>query len=166
MRYGRAVLGGVIGGAVMSLMMALGRSMMGMQANLEMMLGTMFGAAPGPGTWLLGFGMHLMISALIALIYAWGFERLTHRGGWQMGLGFGVIHAVIGGVAMGMMPAIHPLIPEQMPAPGAFMSNLGMMGIVAEFVLHMVYGAIVGATYGRPRTAAVHVDTVRSRRAA
>ena len=84
MNYTRAVLGGIVGGAVMSLLMAAGRAM-GMQANLEMMLGTMFGAAPGPATWLLGFAMHLMISALIAVLYGWGFERLTRRAGWSVG---------------------------------------------------------------------------------
>lgn len=166
MHYGRALLGGVMGGAVMSLLMALGRSMMGMQANLEMMLGTMFGAAPGPGIWLLGFGMHLMISAAIALIYGWGFERLTRRAGWVVGLGFGVVHAVIGGAAMGIMPMIHPLIPQEMPAPGAFMANLGLVGIAAEFILHMIYGAIVGATYGEPRAAQAAVDASQLRRAA
>jgi hypothetical protein len=28
------------------------------------------------------------------------------------------------------------------------MSNLGLMGIVAEIMLHLIYGAIVGAIYG------------------
>jgi hypothetical protein len=165
MNYTRAVLGGIVGGAVMSLLMAAGRAM-GMQANLEMMLGTMFGAAPGPGTWMLGFAMHLVISALIAVVYGWGFEYLTHRSGWSVGFGFAVVHAVIAGVVMGMIPAIHPLIPEQMPAPGAFMSNLGMIGIAAEFMLHVVYGAIVGAMYGPVRPAAATTVAERSQRAA
>ena len=49
---------------------------------------------------------------------------------------------------MAMMPAMHPLIPEQMPAPGAFMANMGLMGVIAEIMLHLIYGAIVGAMYG------------------
>lgn len=32
-------------------------------------------------------------------------------------------------------------------APGAFMSNIGMMGVVGFLMLHMIYGAIVGAMY-------------------
>jgi len=46
------------------------------------------------------------------------------------------------------MPAVHPLIPEIMPAPGAFTANLGTMGIAAFVILHPLYGAIVGAMYG------------------
>jgi hypothetical protein len=28
------------------------------------------------------------------------------------------------------------------------MSNLGIMGVVAEIMLHLIYGAIVGTMYG------------------
>ena len=148
MSYGRAFGAGVVGGIVMSIGLAMGRAMGMSGANLEMMLGTMPGFQPSGGVWLLGFMMHLMISGAIALIYAWGFEHVTHKAGAVVGTGFGVIHAIIGGMAMGMMPLIHPLIPEQMPAPGAFMSSMGMMGVMAEIVLHMIYGATVGALYG------------------
>lgn len=146
MNFGKAFLAGVVGGVVMSIGLAMGRAM-GMPANLEMMLGTMMGSQPSTMIWVMGFVMHLIISGLIALIYAVGFEYLTHRSGWLIGVGFGVIHAIIGGIFMGMMPMMHPLIPEQMPAPGAFMSNLGMMGVIAEIMLHLIYGAIVGAIY-------------------
>lgn len=145
MNLGRAFLAGVVGGIVMSLGLAIGRAM-GMPANLELMLGTMM-LPPGAAAWVIGFMMHLIISGLIALIYAWGFETLTHRASAGIGAGFGVIHAVIGGLFMGMMPMMHPMIPESMPAPGAFMSNLGAMGVMAEFLLHVLYGATVGALY-------------------
>jgi len=146
MNAGRAFVAGVVGGAVMSMGLAMGRAM-GMPAKLEMMLGTMPGLQPGTGAFVLGLMMHLTISGLIALVYAWGFETLTHRSSAAIGAGFGVVHGIIGGVFMGMMPLMHPLIPEMMPAPGFFMVNLGMMGVMAEMVLHMVYGAIVGAMY-------------------
>lgn len=147
MNVGRAFLAGVVGGVVMSIGLAMGRAM-GMPANLELMLGTMV-LQPGTGAFILGMMMHLMISGAIALIYAWGFEHVTHRANATIGAGFGVIHGIIGGMFMGMMPMMHPLIPEMMPAPGAFMSNMGIMGIMAEMVLHIVYGAIVGGIYGR-----------------
>jgi len=146
MHAGKAFTAGVVGGAVMTGIMWLARTFMGMPMNLEMMEGTMLVRPPGPVAWGVGFLMHLMISGLIAFVYAWGFERVTHRAGWLVGAGFGVVHAVIAGVVMGMMPAVHPLIPGQMPAPGAFLSNVPM-GPVALFMLHVVYGAIVGAIY-------------------
>jgi hypothetical protein len=157
MKAGRAFVAGMVGGAVMSALMWMGRTVMGMPANLEMMLGTMF-TDPGATAWIIGFVMHLMISGAIALIYAWAFEHITHRAGWLLGAGFGIVHAIIGGMVMGMMPMMHPRMPNPIMPPGAFMSSMGTMGVVAEFVLHMVYGAVVGAMYG----AVVHARPVAS----
>lgn len=147
MKTGTAFVAGVVGGAAMSALMWMARMMMGMPANLEMMLGTMV-MPPGTTAWIIGFVMHLMISGAIALLYAWGFEHVTHRAGWLVGAGFGILHAIVAGMVMGMMPMMHPRMPDPMMAPGAYMSNLGMMGVIAEFMLHIVYGAIVGAMYG------------------
>lgn len=145
MKAGKAFLAGVVGGAVMSVFLAMARAI-GMPARLEMMMGTMF-MPEGTAAFVVGLIMHLMISGLIALIYAWGFEHVTHRAGWTMGVAFSIIHIIIGGVFMGMMPMMHPRMPPMNP-PGAFMANLGAMGVVAFVMLHMIYGAIVGAMYG------------------
>jgi hypothetical protein len=58
-----------------------------------------------------------------------------------------VLNGIIGGLFMGVVPMMHPLVPETMPAPGFFMANMGVMGVVAELGLHVIYGAIVGAMY-------------------
>ncbi len=142
MNYGRAFLAGVVGGAVMSVIMEMARNLMGMEVHLERMLGTMLGLQPSTMTWLIGLVMHLVISGLIALLYAAGFEYVTHRAGWMMGVAFSLVHILIGGVFMGLMPMMHPMVPEMMPAPGAFMSNLGTMGVAAFVMLHMIYGAM------------------------
>ncbi len=142
----KAFSAGVAGGAVMTAVTWAARTTLGMPMNLEMMEGTMLVQPPSGVAWTVGLLMHLMISGLIGLAYAWGFERATHRAGPLVGAGFGVVHAVVAGVMMGMVPAIHPLIPEQMPAPGAFLSNIPM-GVVALFMLHVIYGAVVGAIY-------------------
>lgn len=163
MKAGKAFVAGVAGGAAMSVLMWMGRTMMGMPANLEMMLGTMV-APEGATAWLIGLVMHLMISGGIALIYAWGFEHVTHRAGWLIGAGFSIIHTLIAGTLMGVMPAMHPRMPPMM-APGAFMSSMGTTGVVMEFVLHLIYGAIVGAMYGavlHPRDATTGDRTVRA----
>lgn len=47
------------------------------------------------------------------------------------------------------------------------MANLGIMGMMAEFVMHAIFGAIVGAGCGTPLTSAgVHGEAERLRRAA
>jgi len=147
MKTGRAIVAGLVGGLAMTLLAWLVR-LTGLQMNAEMMLGSMVSSSPGLTTWLIGFVMHLVISALIALIYAWGFERVTHRAGSVVGLGFGVIHVVIAGIVMAMIPAIHPMIPESMPAPGAFMANMGGTFAALFAGEHLLYGSIVGTMYG------------------
>lgn len=147
MNWQRAFLGGVIGGAVMTVLLALARAM-GMPANISMLLGTMVGLMPGPGAWVVGFIIHLVLSGVVAFLYGWGFEQLTHRAGSWVGAGFSVIHFILAGLFLGLIPALHPAIPTQMSAPGIFMSNLGAAGVVAFIVLHVIYGLIVGTTYG------------------
>jgi hypothetical protein len=146
MKTGRAFVAGVIGGAVMSALMWMGR-LMGMPANLEMMLGTM-ATDPGTTAWIIGLVMHLTISGFIGLIYGWAFEHITHRAGWLVGAAFGIVHTIPAGLAMGMMPMMHPRMPTPIMPPGSFMSAMGAMGVLAELMLHLAYGAVVGAVYG------------------
>jgi hypothetical protein len=49
---------------------------------------------------------------------------------------------------MWMLPNIHPMIPEQMPAPGAFLVNMGAPNVALFVVEHLLFGMIVGAIYG------------------
>ena len=146
MKVGRAITAGLVGGVAMTALGWLVRQF-GLEMNAEMMLGTMT-SAPGVTAWIIGFMMHLLLSALIALLYAWGFERVTHRAGAAIGLGFAVIHVLVAGVVMAMIPAMHPMIPEQMPAPGAFLSAMGGTFVGLFLIEHLLYGATVGALYG------------------
>lgn len=147
MKAGKAFGAGVVGGIAMVILMWMARTFMGMQMNLSMMEGTLFLPA-GSAAWIMGFIMHLIMSGLIGLVYAWGFENLTHKSGAAVGAGFAIIHAIIAGFFFGIIPAIHPRIPEMMPAPGIFLSNMGAVAVVAFFILHLVYGSTVGALYG------------------
>ena len=146
MKVGKAVSAGLAGGGAMTALAWLVRQM-GIDMNAEMMLGTMV-SSPGSAAWLIGFVMHMMLSVAIAFIYAWGFERVTHRAGAVVGLGFAVIHVILAGMVMGIIPAMHPMIPEQMPAPGAFMANMGTTFVALFVIEHLMFGTIVGAMYG------------------
>ncbi|WP_157070181.1 hypothetical protein [Sandaracinus amylolyticus] len=144
MNIRRAFLAGVLGGVVMAV---LGKVV---PVQLETILGTFF-LPRGVGAWVLGLVLHLLISGAIALLYGLGFERITHRATAGIGVVFSILHVVIGGLAFGALPAIHPLIPEQIRAPGAFMSSIGFGGVLLFVIEHIVYGAIVGQLYGRVR---------------
>lgn len=146
MNASKAFSAGVVGGAVMSAIMFVAR-MMGMDVKLELLLGTMV-LEPGTTAWIVGLVMHLIISAMIALAYAWAFENVLNRSGWQAGMMVSVVHILIAGVFMGaILPAMHPLVPEQMAGPGWFMANLGLLGVAAFVMLHVIFGAIVGSMY-------------------
>ncbi|MGQ0714773.1 MAG: hypothetical protein ACT4PJ_13740 [Gemmatimonadaceae bacterium] len=145
MNVGRAMLAGTVAGAAMTVFRWLARRF-GFEMNTEMMLGTML-TTPGATAWLIGFGMHLVLSALIALGYAWGFEHLTHRAGIRAGLGLSVIHVLIAGLVTALIPAIHPRIPQLLPAPGAFMVNMGASVVALFAIERMIYGAVVGGGY-------------------
>lgn len=146
MRVGLAFLAGVIGGAVMILIMIIARAAGMTEMNMAMVLGSMITQQTTAGTWALGFVMHLVISGLIALIYAAVFEAIR-RSNWFLGLIGGAIHAVIAGFVLLWMPAIHPLMPDTITAPGAFAINYGMTTAVAFVILHLIYGMIVGSLY-------------------
>jgi hypothetical protein len=146
MHKSQAFWAGVTGALVMTIIMALAR-FAGMDFNLEMIMGTWFGLEPGVGTWLFGLVVHLAIGGLIGLAYGSAFEYWLHRARWSTGVGVAVIHTVIAGILMGALPAVHPLIPEVLMAPGPFLVNFGLSGIVAFVVLHLIYGGVVGSMY-------------------
>jgi len=148
MKMSTTMAAGIIGALVMTGIMWVARNILGMPVNLEMMLGTMIGMEPSVWAWFIGFVIHLTAGAVFALLYAEGFEHLTHRASWLVGLIFGAVHTVFSGFFLGLIPALHPLIPEQMAAPGLFMSATGVIGVIAFAALHLIYGAIVGGMYG------------------
>ena len=157
MNLQRALLAGALGGTVMSILTFLAR-LGGVDVSLEMLLGTSV-LAPGVLAWILGFGMHVLLSALIALAYAWGFETVTKRANAGLGVAFGVVHALVAGVVLyALVPTVHRLIPGSMEGPASAFADHGALGIVASLVPHLVYGAIVGTMYAdqvrRPRLTA------------
>lgn len=146
MNMARAFSAGVVGGIATTILGAVLRTF-GMPVNLELMLGTML-LARGPIAWIVGLVLHLLVSGGLGLLYGVGFERVTHRAGAGVGVLFSVVHVLVAGVAMLAVPAVHRLIPEQMAAPGAFLSALGAGAVALFLIEHAMFGAIVGAIYG------------------
>ncbi len=146
MRAGLAFTAGVIGGAVMIGLVAIARAAGVTDLNLGILWGSIFTQNTSSGTWVLGFILHLIVSGLIALIYAAVFEAIRGSN-WFTGLVGGAIHAVIGGLLFSVLPAIHPAIPDIIRDPGAFAVNYGS-GTAALFIIgHLIYGMIVGGMY-------------------
>lgn len=124
--------------------------------DMAMIWGTMLLPA-GYEAWLLGLVIHLLVAAIVGVLYAWSFEHVTHHAGVWTGVAFSLVHSLIAGLALGFLPRVHPRIPQAMPAPGWFGLGYGIWGLVVLIVAHAIYGAFVGATYG-----AVHQRAYRA----
>ena len=99
--------------------------------------------------------VHLVNGVLFSLVYAAIFEASGHAG-WLFGLLLGAVHAAfVGGPLMNMLlPAVHPRMGKPwtdatetplLEPPGFLLVNYGTMTMVVTTLLHLVYGAIVGA---------------------
>lgn len=147
MRAKRAIVFGVLGASAISVTSAILRAI-GVPIHLELILGTMFGTQPGPGAFVLGLAIHLAIGGAFGLLYGWLMETVWDHGGAAMGMILGVVHAALIGMAVGLTPQWHPLVPERIPDPGPYFANIGTVGVVCFFAIHVLYGAIVGQGYG------------------
>jgi hypothetical protein len=144
-----AIWAGLIGGAIMYGTRLMMKSTVGVDLKMDMarMWGTMM-HVHGPRGRALGLLIHLVASGLIALIYAWGFDLIgADENMWLWGLIGGAIHWVLAGVFLTMVPAMHPEIPEERPAPGPFAKNFGIPDVPAFLMGHLLYGVVVGILY-------------------
>ena len=144
---GAAIVAGIIGGVVMSAVLYMGIAMMPrrMKMNLFLMLGTM-SVKDTKMAYVAGAMMHVGMSIVFGLIHvalyqAFGLESALVA--W--GVLFGLVHWVITGMGLGMMPVMHPLIRKgQMDAPGAFAMSYPAMTVMGFLMLHVLFGVLVG----------------------
>jgi len=128
--------------------------------NLGILWGSIFTQNTSSGTWVLGSIIHLIVSGLIALIYAAVFEAIRGSN-WFTGLIGGAVHAVIGGLLLSALPAIHPAIPDVIRDPGAFAINYGFATAALFVIGHLIYGIIVGGMYTPVHTHGLPAATPR-----
>ncbi len=147
---GAAVAAGLIGGAVMALLLYMGIAMMAaqMKMNLFRLLGTML-LEEGTAAYVLGGMVHAMMSVLFGLVHVALYIALdleSNLAAW--GLLFGVGHWMIVGMALGMMPMMHRGIRNgSIDAPGFYALSYPRMTALGFLMLHLVYGVLVGALY-------------------
>ena len=106
MRAGLAFLAGAIGWGVMVVLLIIARATGVTDLNVSMILGSLFTREITAGTWVLGFVIGIVISGLIALVYAAVFESLR-RANWGLGLVGGIIGLLVAVLLQGLgAPAI------------------------------------------------------------
>jgi hypothetical protein len=98
--------------------------------------------------------LHFVAGVLFALVYLALFQALG-RGGWALGMAFGLVHALFAGTALVniLLPAIHPRMGTPFSAadsapllepPGFMLLNYGRGTPIVTVLAHLAYGAIVG----------------------
>ena len=64
------------------------------------------------------------------------------------GLLFGFVHYILTGMALGMLPMVHPRIRAgELQAPGAYALSYPKATAAGFLMLHLVFGVLVGALY-------------------
>ena len=148
---GWAILAGLSGGTVMAVILYMGIVMMPqqMKMNLFMMLGSMI-LPVGVGAFVMGAMIHAGMSVVFGLIHGGFFAALDIDSAWAAwGLLFGVAHWAVVGMALGMMPMMHPRMRSgEIDEPGFYALRYPPMTAMGFLMLHLVFGVTVGALYG------------------
>lgn len=141
-----AVIAGLVGTAVISLIMAVGPRMGMPRMAIWEMLGSMFNPQ---GNSALGWVIHFMMGAIFAIVYAALWAAGIGSASVASGALFGVVHWLIVGLMMGVMPMMHAGIRSgTVQAPGVYMlQNGGIMAFMGGLIGHIVYGIVVALVY-------------------
>lgn len=142
-KYLSGLLAGFIATLVLSLLMVL-KGAMGLMPHLNViaMLSHMLHARMGlPASPATGWVMHFLIGSVAwGLAFAALFDRLPGRKAWQKGVVFSI------GAWLLMM-----LVPMPMAGAGLFGAHLGLPAPIMTLVLHMIFGAVLGASFAALR---------------
>ena len=142
-----AIIAGLAGTIVMTLVMAMAPKMGMPKMDIVGMLGSMFNA---DGSRTLGIIMHLMMGVVFAIVYNLLWNVGIGAVSWLWGLVFGSVHWLVTGMMMVIIPMMHAGIKAgKGEAPGAFMmKDGGIMAFMGGLVGHMVFGVVVVLVYG------------------
>ncbi len=149
------MLWGFVGTIVLTGLMSATQGLGLTRMSLPYMLGSMF-TADRDRAKLVGFGVHLLIGWLFALIYAAAFES-WRRATWWLGTLIGLVHGLfVLLTGMPLLPALHPRMASeqhgptptrQLEPPGFLALNYGRRTPVSVLLAHLVFGFILGAFY-------------------
>jgi uncharacterized membrane protein YagU involved in acid resistance len=136
MNLGKTIVAGLVGTAVMTVLIMIA-PMMGMP---EMNIPAMLGEFTGMGT-TVGWVMHFVIGSVLAVIYAWLFQGRLPGGPVVAGALYGFLVFLLAQVAVTPMMG------------GAVFSGGDVPMIMGSLLGHLVYGGVVGGMLGAPATA-------------
>lgn len=127
------LIAGFVATAVLSALM-VAKGMMGLLPELDVaaMIAGMMGTSVA-----IGWVIHFMIGTIVwGIGFAVLYRHIPGTGAVAKGIVFGIA------AWLGMMLVVMP-----MAGAGLFGMNMGIMAPVMTFVLHLIFGAVLGAVY-------------------
>jgi len=155
MNWDNLLLWGFVATAVQTTLMAGAQGLGLSRMSIPFILGTIFTANRDLAS-LAGFGSHLILGWLFAILYGVIFQSLGHAGLWTgaiMGLGHALFMIL---VIVSIMPAMHPRMAGEhdgpdptrgLEPPGFLALNYGRWTPGVAIVAHIAYGIILGLFY-------------------
>ena len=142
-----AIVAGLVGTVVMTMLMVMAPRMGMPKMDIVGMLSTMFNKN---GNTALGWVMHLMMGVVFAIVYAALWSAGIGSVSAGSGILFGAMQWLVVGLMMGGVSMMHAGVKAgTVEAPGVYMmSNGGVMAFMGGLVGHIVYGLVVALVYG------------------
>lgn len=133
-RIGKGMAAGLVATVLLSILMVM-KGTMGLMPQLDVirMIAGMTGMSAA-----IAWGVHFLLGTVIwGGLFAWINLAIPGDTQWLRGIVFGI------GAWLAMMVLVMPAAGQ-----GLFGLQLGIMAPVMTLILHVIYGAVLGATYG------------------
>lgn len=152
-----ALAGGFVGTLVMVIITRAATEMGLTRMDLPFLLGTVV-TEDRRRAKAIGYGFHLIMGLIFALVY-WAFFAIIGRSSWWIGGLAGALQALFISTVLvnELLPVIHPRMATFDTAanqfaliepPGFLMRNYGRNTFLVTLAAHVAYGAVVGAVAG------------------
>lgn len=149
-----ALAGAAVGATVLAGGLRIAQELGWTRMDIPFLLGTMFTENRRVAA-VIGYVLTLAIGLVFGLLYAAVFAA-TGLTSWWFGLLLGLVHALFSGGALVnlLLPAVHPRMGTAwtdarstplLEPPGFLLVNYGRRTVFVHLVLHLAFGAIVGA---------------------
>jgi hypothetical protein len=149
-----ALAGGLVGTVVLTTGLRLAQELGWTRMDIPLLLGTAFARERGRAE-AIGYAVHFFNGLGFSFLYGLVFEAVGEAG-WLFGLLLGLAHAAFAGGALVniILPAVHPRMGAPwtdatetpvLEPPGFMLVNYGRATVVVTVIMHLAYGAIVGA---------------------
>ncbi len=143
-QWGRLGLAGFVATVAISILQAMAPAMGMPPMNTAAMVGSVFG-----GQVALGWVVHLMMGVVFwPALYAYGAQPRLPGAPWAQGVLYGLAVGLF--VLILGFPAVGAMFAAMTPKPGFLALGMGgPMATMGVLVGHVIYGAVLGALYGR-----------------